>query len=163
MLAMSCTHQIKIGFAFGVTSAVITTLGLLVGLEAGTHSRLAVIGGILTIAVADAFSDAFGIHASEEMEGTHTFAEIWLAAAFTFLAKLIFGASFVIPVLLFPLSLAVLVAVAWGLVLLMTFSAYTAKRDGGKPWYAVLEHVVIALLVIITTHYLGSFIAVTFK
>ena len=43
----------KIGLSFGLTSGVITTLGLLVGLDAGTHSQPIVLGGILTIAVAD--------------------------------------------------------------------------------------------------------------
>ena len=56
--------------SFGLTSGIITTLGLIVGLHSGTHSKLAVIGGILTIAMADAFSDALGIHVSEESEAT---------------------------------------------------------------------------------------------
>ena len=51
----------KTGFSFGLTSGVITTLGLMVGLHSGTHSRSVVIGGILTIAVADAMSDALGM------------------------------------------------------------------------------------------------------
>ena len=55
-------HSIKIGFSFGLTSGIITTLGLIVGLNSGTRSRLAVVGGVLTIAIADAFSDASGIH-----------------------------------------------------------------------------------------------------
>ena len=45
-------QSLKPGFSFGLTSGVITTPGLMVGLNAGTHSRLAVIGGIVTIAVA---------------------------------------------------------------------------------------------------------------
>ena len=32
------------------------------------HEKLVVIGGILTIAIADSFSDALGIHVSEESE-----------------------------------------------------------------------------------------------
>ena len=44
---------LKIGFSFGLTSGVITTLGLMVGLHAGTHSKSVVLGGLLTIAVAD--------------------------------------------------------------------------------------------------------------
>jgi hypothetical protein len=51
---------LKIGFSFGLTSGVITTLGLMVGLHAGTHSKSVVLGGLLTIAVADAMSDALG-------------------------------------------------------------------------------------------------------
>ena len=44
----------KTGLSFGLTSGVITTLGLMVGLHSGTHSRTVVIDGILTIAIADA-------------------------------------------------------------------------------------------------------------
>ena len=39
------------GFSFGLTPGIITTLGLMVGLRAGTHSRLAVLSGILTMLV----------------------------------------------------------------------------------------------------------------
>ena len=49
-------HSLRIGFSFGITSAIITTLGLMVGLHSGTHSKLVVIGGVLTIAIEDAFS-----------------------------------------------------------------------------------------------------------
>jgi hypothetical protein len=37
--------SIKKGFGFGLTSGVITTLGLIVGLHSSTNSTLAVIGG----------------------------------------------------------------------------------------------------------------------
>lgn len=50
--------SIRKGFSFGLTSGVITTLGLIVGLHSSTHSDLSVIGGILSIAIADAMSDA---------------------------------------------------------------------------------------------------------
>ncbi|TKS61160.1 MAG: membrane protein [Nitrospira sp.] len=60
----------KTGLSFGLTSGVITTLGLMVGLHSGTHSRAIVIGGILTIAIADAMSDALGIHVSEESKNS---------------------------------------------------------------------------------------------
>ena len=51
-------HSFRAGFSFGLTTGIITTLGLMVGLYSGTNSRLAVLGGILTIAIADAFADA---------------------------------------------------------------------------------------------------------
>lgn len=58
--------SIKKGVSFGITSGIITTLGLIIGLEAGTHSKLIIISGILTIAFADAFSDSLGVHILEE-------------------------------------------------------------------------------------------------
>jgi len=41
---------VKSGFRFGIT--LNSTLDLIVGLSSGTHSELAVIGGILSIAIA---------------------------------------------------------------------------------------------------------------
>ena len=41
---MELNHSTKIGFNFGLTSGIITTLGLMVGLHSGTHLKLVVIG-----------------------------------------------------------------------------------------------------------------------
>ena len=155
-------HSVKIGFSFGLTSGIITTLGLMVGLNSGTHSKLVVIGGVLTIAIADAFSDALGIHISEESENKHTTKEIWESTIATFVSKFAFAMTFVIPVLLFPLTTAIYVSIVWGFTLLGLFSFYIAKEQGVKPWKVVIEHLVIALAVIIITHYAGDWIAGTF-
>ena len=48
----------RLGIGFGTTSGVITTLGVIVGLDSASGSRLLVAGGIITIAFADAFSDS---------------------------------------------------------------------------------------------------------
>ena len=151
--------SIRKGFSFGLTSGIINTLGLIVGLHSSTHSVLIVIGGILVIAVADAFSDALGIHVSEESENKHTTKEIWESTASTFLSKFIFALTFIIPFLLFTLSIAIIVSIIWGLSLIAVFSYYMAKQQKVKPYRVVMEHLLIAILVIIVTHYLGDFVA----
>ena len=152
-------HSVKTGVSFGLTSGVITTLGLMVGLHAGTHSRLAVLGGILTIAVADAFSDALGIHIAEESESTHTHWEIWQSTIATFLSKLFFALTFAVPVLLFDLRTAVAVSVVYGLSVLGTLSFYLARQQGDNPLKVVAEHLGIALVVIAATHTVGIWIS----
>jgi VIT1/CCC1 family predicted Fe2+/Mn2+ transporter len=155
-------HSLKTGLSFGLTSGIITTLGLMVGLHSGTNSRLAVIGGILTIAIADAFSDALGIHVSEESENKHTTREIWEATLATFASKFIFALTFIVPVMLLQLATAVLVSVVWGLSLLGIFSFMLAREQNKAPWKVVTEHLGIALVVIVSTHYVGGWIASTF-
>lgn len=150
------------GLSFGLTSGVITTLGLMVGLQAGTHSKLAVAGGILTIAIADAFSDALGIHVSEESENVHTRKQIWVATLATLLSKFTFALTFLLPVLIFELSTAILVSVVWGLGILAILSYLLAKAQGSNPWRVVIEHLVIALAVTIATHFVGEWISKTF-
>lgn len=145
----------KTGLSFGLTSGVITTLGLIVGLDAGTHSKLAVIGGILTIAVADAFSDALGIHVSEESEGGNSQKEVWESTISAFLAKFVFALTFAAPVFLFSSSFAVLVDLAWGFLLLAVVSFLVAKEQGRNPLKAIAEHVAIAFLVVVISRGVG--------
>ena len=155
-------HSLKTGFSFGLTSGIITTLGLMVGLHSGTHSKLVIIGGILIIAIADAFSDALGIHVSEESENRHTAIEIWQSTISTFAAKFIFAITFVIPILLLPLTTAIIVSVVLGLSLLGIFSFYIAKQQKVKPWKVIIEHLFIALVVIVITHYVGDWVGSIF-
>ncbi len=155
-------HSIKTGFSFGLTSGVITTLGLMVGLHSGTHSTLVVLGGILTIAIADAFSDALGIHVSEEAEGVHTEREIWESTISTFVAKFVIALSFVIPILLFQLSTAIIISIIWGLFLLTVFNLYIARGQKTKTWKIVAEHLITALVVIGIAHLVGDLISKMF-
>jgi len=155
-------HSWKIGVCFGLTSAIITTLGLIVGLHSGTHSKTIVLGGILTIAIADAFSDALGIHVSEESELKHSKKEIWASTISTFFAKLLFALTFIVPILLFELSTAIIISVVWGLFMLAILSLTISKEKKEKPWESIAEHLIIALVVIVITYFVGEFIASIF-
>ncbi len=155
---MTRTAYLK-GLGFGLTSGIITTLGMMVGMSAGTNSRLAVIGGILMIAVGDSLSDAMGMHVSEESSGEKkSLKEVWIATFSTLFFKFIFASIFVIPVLLLPLEQAILVSVIVGLVLISVFSFVFASKKGEKPLQVVIEHVGITLLVIFLTHFVGVFV-----
>jgi len=155
-------ESLRTGFSFGLTSGIITTLGLMVGLHSGTQSEVAVIGGILTIAIADAFSDALGIHVSEESEEGHTKKEIWESTISTFFSKLIFALTFIIPVLLLEFTTAIIIGVIWGLGMLCILSLNLAKAKKEKPWKVVTEHLIIALIVIGITHYVGDLVSSIF-
>jgi len=152
-------HSIKVGFSFGLTSGIITTLGLMVGLSSGTNSKLAVLGGILTIAIADAFSDALGIHVAEESENTHTTSEVWQSTISTFITKFLIALTFVIPVLLFSLSTAIIVSIVWGLLLLGISNYFMSDGKNMPKWKVVTEHLFIAVVVIVITHYVGVLVS----
>lgn len=152
-------HSWKVGFSFGITSSILTTLGLMVGLSAGTHSKMIVLGGIITLAVADSLSDALGIHVSEESENKHSQKEIWEATIATFLTKLVFTLSFIVPILIFDLSLAIIISAFWGILLLSLFSYSLAKKQKIKPWKIITEHLGIAIIIIAATHYVGVLVS----
>jgi len=153
--------SIRTGFSFGITSGIITTLGPMVGLHSGTHSKLAALGGILTIAVADAFSDALGIHIERVREQAlhtrdmgidhrHLSDQVRLHAHLR-------GAGSAVP----PQG-GDNVSLAWGLSLLGIFSYLIAKQQKVKPFMAVAEHLIIAIAVISINHYPGDWIGTRF-
>jgi VIT1/CCC1 family predicted Fe2+/Mn2+ transporter len=146
------------GLSFGLTSGVITTLGLMVGLNSGTHSRPIVIGGILTIAIADAMSDALGIHVSEEAKNNSPARQIWESTMATFLAKFVIALTFAVPVLVAPLDQAILISIMWGLFLLAGLSFFIARTQGIASWKVIGEHLVIALCVVALTHAVGDWV-----
>lgn len=152
-------QSIKTGFSFGLTSGIITTLGLIVGLHSGTHSKEAVIAGVFTIAIADALSDALGIHISEETREGHKDSEIWESTAATFLTKFIIALSFLIPLTTLPLSSAICASIIWGFLLVIIFNFYLAKLHKEKPLKIIFEHLIITVAVIFIAHFVGDWVA----
>ncbi len=151
-------QSIKTGFGFGLSSGVITTLGLMIGLYSGTHSATVIIGGVITIAIADALSDALGIHISEESKNGHNHKEVWEATISTFFFKFVVALTFLIPLFIFSLPTAIIISIIWGLSLLCVFNFYISKLNGIKPWSVVFEHLLIAVIVIIITYFVGIFV-----
>ena len=155
-------EALKVGISFGSTSGVITTLGLMVGLHSGTHSKLAVVGGIITIAIADAFSDALGIHVSQEATNNKSSRHIWAATVATFASKFLIALTFLFPVLYFDFFTAIIFSLAWGLIVLTALSYRIARYQNQNPYAVIFEHVLIALAVVVITHFVGHWVAEVF-
>ena len=135
----------------------ITTLGLIVGLNSVSHSKIIVLGGILVIAITDALSDAFGIHISEESVNKNK-KQIWESSASTFITKFLVALTFTIPIILFQLSLAIIISIIWGLLLITLFSIYLANKEKIPAYKVIAEHILLAIFVIIITYLVGSWI-----
>ncbi|MFO7710568.1 MAG: hypothetical protein R6V53_02275 [Candidatus Woesearchaeota archaeon] len=148
--------SLRKGIGFGLTSGIITTLGLVVGLHSGTGSREVVIGGIVVIAVADGLSDALGVHISEEA-GNNTHLHVWEATICTFLAKFFTAMLFILPILFLDISTAIIVSIVMGMILIALFSYYISMHEK-NPWRPVFEHIFIAVLVVAISHLIGSWL-----
>lgn len=153
---------VRTGLYFGATSGVITTIGLITGLNAGTGSIAAVLGGIFVIAVADAMSDALGIHLAEEADPDTTHGHVWAATISTFLNKFIFALSFAVPLLLLPLDQAVMVSLVWGMLVIIVLSYFLARAQKSSPIMIIGEHLGIAIVVVVLSHLIGVWVSRTF-
>ncbi len=156
------TEVARTGLFFGATSGVITTLGLITGLNSGTNSLTAVLGGIFVIAVADAMSDALGIHLAEEANPNATSQHIWAATISTFFNKFFFALSFAVPLIWLPLNQAVIASIIWGMLVITILSYFLARAQKASPLAIIAEHLGIAVLVVVFSHLIGAWVGKTF-
>jgi VIT1/CCC1 family predicted Fe2+/Mn2+ transporter len=144
-------------FLFGSTSAIITNLALVVGLETSINAKLNIVASILVIAIADNISDTLGIHIYQEAEGLKG-KEVWLYSFTNFITRLLVSMIFILLVVLLPLRLAVISSIIFGLLILAIISYIIARHKKINPYRAIIDHIIIALLIVLTSNFLGSWI-----
>lgn len=144
-------------FSFGMTSATVTDLALIVGLNQTANAKMSIIAAILIIALADNISDSLGIHIFQESERKEQ-KEIWLSTSTNFITRILVSLTFMLLVIFLPMNLAVISSIVWGL-LLLTFLSYTvAKDEGANPSLEVIKHLGIAILVMLGSELIRRFI-----
>jgi VIT1/CCC1 family predicted Fe2+/Mn2+ transporter len=127
----------------------------MVGLYSTTNSTLIVIGGILTIALADALSDSVAIHVAVESQIKYTIRDVWETTIATFFYKLIFAIIFIPPFLLLPLEKAVLLSILMGLDIIFINSLILARMREVSAQKIISEHLILTLLVITASYFIG--------
>lgn len=146
------------GLGFGATSGIITTLGLIVGLETLTNSISTALAGIYIIAFADGLSDALGIHLSQESNKKIESNEVWASTFYTLLFKILIALSFTIPLVLYPSFTGIIICIIWGYLLLGVLSFIIAKRKNESPYGIIFEHWAIMTFILIVTYLIGIYV-----
>lgn len=99
------------------------------------------------------------MHISKESENTPSQKDVWIATIVTMLSKMFIAITFIIPVLVFNITDAIVVNVVWGLLVITGLSLLLAKNQGERSLFVVGEHLAIAVAVIIATHCVGKWVA----
>jgi vacuolar iron transporter family protein len=145
------------GISFGITSAIVTSMGLSLGLDAATATKATIVSGLLIIAVADNISDSLSIHVYQESEGLESKAA-FRATLTNFLARFLASATFVALVLLLPEAVMWPVLLVWGLLLLGVLTYLLARARGVAPIPEIAKHIAVAAIVVMLSKALGLFI-----
>ncbi len=70
--------------------------------------------------------------------------------------------TFALPLLWFPLQVAVAVAVGWGLIVITLLSTYLARIQKTPVLHVVTEHLAIAIVVVAVSHFIGVWVNSSF-
>jgi predicted adenylyl cyclase CyaB len=150
----------KVGeMTFGITSGILTTVGVLVGMGSATDSPLAVIAALVSIAIADSCSDAFGMYMARVSERGTPRGQALRHALGTLAGKALLTATFLVPLLLLPLRAAVWVDLAWGALGLALLSAEQAVVDQQSVARRVALNLGLAVLIVLNAWLAGRLVA----
>ena len=144
-------------YIFGSAAAIITNISLIVGLGSAGQGRGPILGGLLTIAIADNISDSLGIHLYKETEGVGQKLSV-LATLLNFTARLVVCVSFIAIILIFSPAQAIPIAIVWGLLLIVTLSYLINRSHNRHSVWEIAKHVLVALAVIVMSRYAGYLI-----
>ena len=144
-------------FSFGATSAIVTSLAFIVSLSRSINPNLTIIGFLLLFAIADNISDSLGIHIYQESELKKS-KVVNVSTFYNFLTRFLIVLVFILLVAFLPIDYAVVVSIIYGISLLVILSYFIAKEQKVNPYKAILEHVAIAILIIIVSNFIGAWI-----
>ena len=144
-------------YSFGATSAIVTSIGLIIGLDAATAARTTILGGLLIVAIADNLTDSLSVHIYQESERLEPKAA-FRTTLINFATRLGLSLSFVLLMIILPLRVAVAASMLWGLVLLTVVSYAVARSRQLPVLREIAKHVAVAAVVMLASKIIGYII-----
>lgn len=143
--------------SFGAPAAIVTSIGLIVGLNAATTSRVAIASSLLILALGDNLTDALSVHIYQEAEQLPA-RDAFQTTVSNFLARLLVSLSFVALVsTTTPLWMSSL-SILWGFILLSALTYRLAKVRGARPAAEIAKHCVVAIIVVLLSVAVGTWV-----
>jgi hypothetical protein len=143
--------------SFGSTAAIVASMGLVVGLDAATVTKDAIVGSLLLVAVADNLTDSLSVHIYQESERLAE-REAFRSTVANFLARFLVCVTFILILVLLPTSQATQACVIWGFVLLSGLSYLLARARAVSAFSEIWKHAAVAFVVILLSKAIGAWI-----
>ena len=144
-------------FSFGGPAALVTSMALIVGLEAATVQKAAVVTGLLIIGIADNLTDSLSVHIYQESERLAQ-RDAFRTTVANFFTRLFVCLSFIAILLVLPPASAIPASLIWGFTLLAVLSYFLAKARGANPLSEILKHCAVAFAVIAISKAIGAWL-----
>ena len=140
--------------SFGAPAAIVTSMALIVGLDAATVNKATVVGSLLIAGLADNLTDLLSIHIYQESEKLAE-RQAFRTTVANFIARLAVSLSFILLFLVLPTSIAIFTCVIWGFFLLSGLSDILAKGRHVSGLSEISKHVGVAMVIIVISEAIG--------
>ena len=144
--------------SFGAVSAIVTSVGVIIGFGAAGLSKPTIIAGLLIVGLADNLSDSLSIHIYQESEKLEEHSA-FRSTLGNFVTRFVISMSFVILVLALSSRNTMFMSLAWGVSLLIGLTWLVANSRGANVTAEILKHLTAATVVVAVSHGVGIFIS----
>ena len=144
-------------FSFGGPAAIVTGMALIVGLDAATAAKSAVVTSLLIIGIADNLTDSLSVHIYQESERLAE-RDAFRTTIANFFARFFVCITFIVTIVLLPASTAISVTMLWGFILLSVLSFFLARARGVGAVSEIIKHCIVALIVIAISRAIGAWL-----
>lgn len=135
-------------FGFGVTSAVLTSIAIIISLSNTVDAKMSIIIALLIVAIADNVSDSFGIHIHEECKCEKR-SNVIRTTIENFSSRLLISLIFVIIVIMAPIKIAIFLSIILAIFIIIILSYYISKNQKINPYKTIIHHLLITVVIII--------------
>lgn len=142
--------------SFGGTAAIVTSMALIVGLDAANAGKAAMVSALLIAAVADNLTDSLSVHMYQESERLEE-REAFIGTLSNFATRFILCLTFVLIVALFRAHAAIW-GIVWGMLLLTLLNYILARHRNVSAISELWKHLAVALVIIFVSKGIGYWI-----
>jgi len=136
---------------------VASTLGILIGVYAAGGSSVAMVAATLAGGLAGAFSNAAGVHVSQEVEGGLSEKIVWRSTIGAFISTVLVVIAIAVPLLLLALPYNVIASVLVGLAILLSIGVFVIRS-----WRIGIEYVLMGLIAAVSAYMVGTAVGLLF-
>ena len=148
--------------SYGGSAAIATSMALVSGLGAAGATKPVVASALLIAALADNLTDSLSIHIFQESEQLDQ-KEAFAGTVSNFVTRLLVCLSFILLVWLLPVSVALGLIIAWGMLLLAALTFLVARGRKVGAFLEVVKHLLVAASVVVVSKAIGSWISTALK
>ena len=154
--------NLRQGFIFGLNSGIITTAGLISGLVQAKVSKVIIMISVLSLALSDSISEAYGMFLSKKAKDVKDFSNgPYYALISLLLTKFFVVISFLIPLIFtndikFYKNLSWVVC--WSIFLIVILDINLSILRNESFMYYFIPHIVILLFVIFVSKNIGKYV-----
>jgi len=150
-------HMIHIrlpAVSFGAVSALVTSVGLIIGFGAAGIPKITTIAGLLILGLADNLTDSLSIHVYQESERLEQHVALKSTIG-NFMTRFALATSFIAIVAACSDVTIMFVSLAWGTLLLTGLTWLLAKSRGVNIKVEIFKHLAVASVVIAISRIIG--------